>query len=872
VLATRLATIAAGAAVCLSLLIAPAATAAPTPDPTTSTTAPPTAAATLDPSASPEPTPTDPTSPTPTPTPTPTLEVTPSPDASASPEPSIPTPAPSGSLAATQAAAAYSALTVEALAAVVGFQAGNIVSDSVFTNKNTMTASGIDAFFRKMVTSCQSGYTCLKDYRQNTPSRAADSYCSGYQGGTNESAATIIYKVAQSCNVNPQVIIVMLQKEQGLITHTWPSQWRYDMALGQGCPDTAPCDPAFAGFFYQIYGAARQMNIYMEGRYFTYYPVGRTSNIYWHPNASCGTGPVYISNKSTAALYYYTPYQPNAAALAAGFGEGDGCSAYGNRNFYNYFKLWFGDPTSGGGTNPSPEAITTYWNANGGAAGWIGAATGDLRSWGSAGAWQTFRNADLYARADGTVYAVQGATRTEYNAVAGPSSGLGWPTTERTAISGGYYQDFGGGRIYERNGQAFAVAAPMFAVHEGLGNVFGRFGWPTSRATAVGAGAVQKFQGGSIYQASRTSNGSTYALSSPWVTWYNGVGGPTGSFGFPRGGESAVAATTVQVPFAGGYAFRTGSSTVTVTGAIRTEYDRRGAVTGTLGVPSGTPRTSGDGTYQDFAGGRIAIQGGVTSTISRALAKTWDGLGGPKGRMGWPIVTPYTVSGVSVVEFAGGVMFHKPSSAQAYAVFGVSVRTYRQAGGTPVLGAPTGAEKKLSAGYMQTFEKGVIFVPFNGISSAVAGEQFAAYTKGGSLNGFGFALGPAAPLGAGKVQPFEVGSIATSASGTAAVRGTMRIVHQNAGGYTGPLGFPVAAERKVSTGYVQDFQGGSAYVSPVALAVTRGVLHREYLARGGAAGSLGFPLGNETSGNGQWSQRFQKGTITLYADGRVVVR
>ena len=39
----------------------------------------------------------------------------------------------------------------------------------------------------------------------------------------------------------------------------------------------------------------------------------------------------------------YTPYQPNEAALAAGAGEGDSCSSYGNRNFSIIYRGWFGD-------------------------------------------------------------------------------------------------------------------------------------------------------------------------------------------------------------------------------------------------------------------------------------------------------------------------------------------------------------------------------------------------------------------------------------------------------------------------------------------------------------------------------------------------
>lgn len=249
------------------------------------------------------------------------------------------------------------------------FRPGNIISDEAFFNSSTMTEAQISEFFKAKVASCRSGYTCLRDYKQNTPNRQADSYCSGYSGSPNESAARIIYKASISCGINPQVLVVMLEKEQSLVTHTWPSQWRYDMALGQGCPDTAPCDPAFSGFFYQIYGAARQMKIYAEGKYFTWYAPGKTWNILYNPNAACGSSPVYIENTATAALYYYTPYQPNAAALRAGYGTGDSCSAYGNRNFYNLFNDWFGSTTTTPSTRPylirSDKADPIYLVAGG---------------------------------------------------------------------------------------------------------------------------------------------------------------------------------------------------------------------------------------------------------------------------------------------------------------------------------------------------------------------------------------------------------------------------------------------------------------------------------------------------------------------------
>ncbi|WP_449407906.1 FG-GAP repeat domain-containing protein [Microbacterium maritypicum] len=256
---------------------------------------------------------------------------------------------PAASATAATTAAIGVPVAREVKTSLAGFTPGNIISDAVLTAKNTMTEAQIQAFFNSKVSRCLGGadkygpIVCLKDFTITSVNRPADAYCSGYTGAANESAARIIYRVAQSCNINPQVLIVMLQKEQGLVTHTWPSANRYWAALGQGCPDGGvPCDPNYVGFFHQIYGAARQMQIYMEGKWFTYYAPGKTWNIRYNPEIACGSAPVYVANRATSALYYYTPYQPNAAAMAAGYGEGDGCSAYGNRNFYNYFTDWFG--------------------------------------------------------------------------------------------------------------------------------------------------------------------------------------------------------------------------------------------------------------------------------------------------------------------------------------------------------------------------------------------------------------------------------------------------------------------------------------------------------------------------------------------------
>lgn len=237
------------------------------------------------------------------------------------------------------------------------FQPGNIISDAAFFNSSTMTEGQIQAFLEARVPNCQSGYTCLKDWYDTSRTTTADAMCGAYSGGVRERASRIIYKVAQACGINPQVILATLEKEQGLVRHTWPSEWRYTIAMGQGCPDTAACDTRYYGFFNQVYGAAWQFKRYANpagtSQYFTWYAPGKTWNVRYNPNESCGSSPVYIQNQATANLYYYTPYQPNAAALRAGYGTGDGCSAYGNRNFYNFFTDWFGSAQAA----PAPPAV-----------------------------------------------------------------------------------------------------------------------------------------------------------------------------------------------------------------------------------------------------------------------------------------------------------------------------------------------------------------------------------------------------------------------------------------------------------------------------------------------------------------------------------
>ena len=239
-------------------------------------------------------------------------------------------------------------------ASLANWNAGRIIDDTIFTNNLSMSPTQIQQFLNSKVSSCDTNgtqpasefgrpdlthaqyaasrgwsappYTCLKDY---------------VDGG--KSSAQIIYDAAQEFSINPQVLIVLLQKEQSLVTDTWPLSTQYRSATGYGCPDTAPCDSQYYGLTNQIRWSGRMFRAIMNASptWYTPYTVGN-NYIRWSPNSSCGGSVVNILNRSTQALYNYTPYQPNQSALNAGYGTGDSCGAYGNRNFYLYFTDWFG--------------------------------------------------------------------------------------------------------------------------------------------------------------------------------------------------------------------------------------------------------------------------------------------------------------------------------------------------------------------------------------------------------------------------------------------------------------------------------------------------------------------------------------------------
>ena len=247
------------------------------------------------------------------------------------------------------------------------FDPGYIISDYQMSNYTSMTEAEIQKFLtaknpcnnrdEKAYQELVAKYPNITWHFENGHfiCLSEEKFGDGEVIGKGETAAHIIWQAAQDYKINPQVIIVLLQKEQGLITDTYPNSRQYRAATGYGCPDTAACSSKYYGFKNQVRNAALLFRTVLNGGW-TNYPLGNNF-IQYNPNASCGGSVVNVKNLATSSLYRYTPYQPNAAALAAGYGTAS-CGAYGNRNFYLYFEDWFGGITDEAPAGEAPDAPT----------------------------------------------------------------------------------------------------------------------------------------------------------------------------------------------------------------------------------------------------------------------------------------------------------------------------------------------------------------------------------------------------------------------------------------------------------------------------------------------------------------------------------
>ena len=163
---------------------------------------------------------------------------------------------------------------------------------------------------------------------------SGNSYLATYQTtdywGVQRSAAEIIYNAAQNNQINPEVILTTLQKEQTLITTSGqPTSGQLDWAMGYGVGNDN-----YRGFGKQVEAAAWQFDHYWTA----YLDLGNPTPSGWGVGITKVTDDgvsVTPQNKATASFYTYTPY--------AGYQWGGNNPSWGgNYLFWNHYHNTFG--------------------------------------------------------------------------------------------------------------------------------------------------------------------------------------------------------------------------------------------------------------------------------------------------------------------------------------------------------------------------------------------------------------------------------------------------------------------------------------------------------------------------------------------------
>jgi len=707
------------------------------------------------------------------------------------------------------------------------FDPGFLVSDADFFNGSALTAAQADAFIAGMNKGCATGKTCIKNYREDVTAKAATTRCKAITAATKRTAGQIITTVAKACGISPKAILVILQKEQSLVTSTAPSSRAFAYAMGAGCPDSTGCTTPYQGLYAQVYYGASLLKGYTlpSSSLYARYQVGKTSAIKYHPSTACGTKSVYVKNLATHALYVYTPYTPNAAALKYLTGSvpstasGASCASYGNRNFWRIYTDWWGPTGSAGAL-----AVDALYTKLGGESGALGPRTGTIAT--------------------------------------------------TTAKGAGLYQTYENGTIaWNLKNGAHVISGDLAATWQAR---ISEFGWPTQdsvASSAAGSGTYQNFD--SVLLAQK-SGGKVYTVWSSTRTQYLAAKGPGGAMGWPSGYQAKDASGLYSQVFTGGTAYRSGTKTGFVRAALVAGFVKRGGVTGTLGWPKNLGTVTslrGGGTWQTFDKGALFQSTLGTQAVYGTTFTKFTALGGI-ATAGWPLKSRVAVdtSGWRQQEFEKGTIFVKGSTS-AYVATEFAPTWISTGFTTGNLGAPTSKPIVTSAnggGIYQGFAKAMLTQKTGGKIYRLTGQVRTAWTTNSHASGvLGWPTSKAtkdAKLGV-TVQKFEKGVVIATSKKHGIIGANQWAVAKAHGVGGGSLGWPTATVKKSSVGAggeYQYFTAGTitwqqdrgAFFVPKAIWAARTTV-------GGLAG-LGWPTAAATwdAKKSAWTQKFEFASIT----------
>ncbi len=200
------------------------------------------------------------------------------------------------------------------------FDPGLIISEQELFNQSTMSVEDIQRFL---------------DNHEGVLKNHVDVDVDGLL----KTAAMIIADASARHSINPQYLLVLLQKEQGLISDPEPKDTQIAWATGYAACDTCdvnhPVIVKFKGFPKQVDRAAWRTRYFIEHPDEFFYKPGQTYQISGEQ--------VLLKNPATAALYNYTPH------------------INGNRILWKLFISWFRPTTHPDGSLLQPVGEPGVW-------------------------------------------------------------------------------------------------------------------------------------------------------------------------------------------------------------------------------------------------------------------------------------------------------------------------------------------------------------------------------------------------------------------------------------------------------------------------------------------------------------------------------
>ncbi|GAA2156787.1 glucose/arabinose dehydrogenase [Humibacillus xanthopallidus] len=303
-------------------------------------------------------------------------------------------------------------------------------------------------------------------------------------------------------------------------------------------------------------------------------------------------------------------------------------------------------------------AIDTKYAALGGSSSFLGGPTTPEYDV-AGGRARNYTGGRLYWSAAAGAHEAHGAILTKYLAAGGPAV-LGFPTTDQVAVTGGVAVYFTKARIYwSSTTGARLVNGAILTKYLAAGGP-DSYGLPTTDVTAVTGGLYAYFTGGrSIFYSGTTG---AHLVKGGILTKYLAAGGPTVR-GFPTTDEIGVTAGLATYFTKARIYWSSTTGARLVNGAILTKYLAAGGPD-RYGLPTTDVTAVTGGWYAHFTGGRSIFYSGTTGAhlVYGKIRTKYASMGYQRSCLGFPTTDEYAITDGRRNRFAQGSITYRYST------------------------------------------------------------------------------------------------------------------------------------------------------------------------------------------------------------------